>query len=258
MLNPDDLKGKIAVVTGGSTGIGQALAQGLAQSGARVVIVNRNAENGKAAAKKIVDQGLDAVSIPADLSRKEGVEKMAGEVLSRFDRIDILVNNAGTGVRKSALDLTEEDLDHIFDLNFKAVFRCCKIVGRKMIDQGGGKIVNVSSLAKHFTAMNRSGYSASKAAVSQYTRTLALEWAKYGVYVNDICPGIIRTPLTGAYIDSDENRMKVVLGKIPLKRLGRPEDMVGAVLFLASSASDYMTGQSLIIDGGYSLGCMDW
>ena len=253
-----DLKDKIAVVTGGSRGIGYALAQGLATYGVKVVIVNRRPSEGEAAARSIKDSGGMAISIPADVSQKNSVREMVRKVLDRFERIDVLVNSAGINVRKPAIEITEEDFDTVLDTNLKGIFFCCQAVGRQMIQQKKGKIINVSSLAAIMGYMIRAPYCASKAGVSQLTRALALEWARYGVYVNAIGPGIIQTPLVETYMRSDPERLERTKRKIPLGRFGKPEDLVGITLFLASETSDYMTGQTLYLDGGYFLGCMDW
>jgi NAD(P)-dependent dehydrogenase (short-subunit alcohol dehydrogenase family) len=253
-----DLSNKVAIVTGGSRGIGLTLAKGLARSGTPIVIVNRTPSAGEGAAQAIREAGGSAVSIPADVCQKESVERMVEKTLEHYGRIDILVNSAGVNVRKPATELTEEDVDMIFDTNLKGLFLCCQLVGKEMIRQRRGKIINISSMAATFGLVNRSPYTASKAGVSQLTKAFALEWAKYGVYVNAIAPGIIQTPLTEAYMKSDPERLERTLRKLPIGRFGKPEDLIGVTLFLASQASDYMTGQTLYIDGGYSLGCMDW
>lgn len=253
-----NLGGKIAVVTGGSQGIGFALAKGLAKCSAQVVIVNRRVENGEQAAKLIRDDGGAATAIPTDVSKRSSVEAMVQKVLDRFGRIDILVNDAGVNVRKPATEVTEEDLNTMIDLNLKGLFFCCQAVAKHMIKQGGGKIINISSMVSTYAMMNRAPYCATKAGVSQLTRTLALEWAKFGINVNAIGPGIVRTPLTEVYMKSDPQRYEKVLGKVPLGRVSTPEDLIGVTVFLASDASDYMTGQTIIVDGGYTLGCLDW
>lgn len=253
-----DLSNKIAIVTGGSRGIGLTLAKGLANSGSQVVIVNRNPSDGEAAAQGIREAQGSAISIPADVSQKEAVQRMVQKTIEHYGRIDILVNSAGVNVRNPAIEMTEEDVDMIFDTNLKGLFFCCQLVGKEMIRQRRGKIINISSMAATFGLVNRSPYTASKAGVSQLTKALALEWAKYGVFVNAIAPGIIQTPLTEAYMRSDPERLERTLRKLPIGRFGKPEDLVGITLFLASEASNYMTGQTLYMDGGYSLGCMDW
>jgi NAD(P)-dependent dehydrogenase (short-subunit alcohol dehydrogenase family) len=253
-----DLRRKVVIVTGGSQGIGLALSQGFAESGCEVVIVNRRPEEGEAAVQAIQDSGGSAISIPADVSQEESVKAMVEGTLQRHGRLDVLVNNAGTAVRKPVLECSVEEFEMMFDINLKGLFLCCKAVGQEMIKQGGGKIVNMSSIAANFALMNRGQYSTTKAGVTQLTRNLAVEWAQYGVRVNAIGPGIIQTPMTEAYIRNNPEKSAKTLQKIPLRRFGKPEDLVGVALFLASNASDYMTGQTLYVDGGYTLGCMDW
>lgn len=253
-----DLSGKVVIVTGGSQGIGLTLAKTLAKAGAQIVIVNRRPSEGEAAAKGIREAGGSAISIPADVSKKKSVEEMVEKTLERYGRIDALVNCAGVIVRKSAIETTERDWDWTMDINLKGLFLCCQAIGKQMIQQKRGKIINISSVAASFGLMNRAPYCASKAGVAQLTRALALEWAKYGICINAIGPGIIRTSLSDAYIKSDQERCEKMIQKIPLGRFGKPEDLAGITLFLASDASDYLTGQTLYVDGGYTVGCMDW
>jgi NAD(P)-dependent dehydrogenase (short-subunit alcohol dehydrogenase family) len=253
-----DLSGKTSIVTGGNQGIGFALAEGLVRCGSGVVIVNRRAAEGEKAAQRLRDAGGSAISISADVSKKDSVVEMVSKVLEHYDRIDVLVNNAGVNVRKSAIEISEEDFNKILDTNLKGFFFCCQVVAQHMIKQGKGKIINVSSMAARFAFLNRAPYSATKAGVSQLTRTLALEWARFGLTVNAIAPGIVQTPLTAAYMQSDPERCQKVLAKVPLGRFSKPEDLMGVTLFLASDGSDYLTGQTLLVDGGFSLGDMDW
>ena len=253
-----DLSGKTAIVTGGNQGIGFALADGLAKYGSTVVIVNRRAEEGEKAAQRIRDAGGSAISIPADVSQKDAVVKMVEKVIDQQGQIDVLVNNAGVNIRKPATEISEEDLNTILDINLKGLFFCCQATAKPMIEQGRGKIINVSSITYTYAFLDRAPYSATKAGVSQLTQTLALEWAKFGLTVNAIGPGIVQTPLTEAYINSDPQRTDRVREMIPLGRFSKPEDLVGVTLFLASNASDYLTGQTIIVDGGFTLGNMDW
>ena len=253
-----DLRGKTAIVTGGNRGIGFALAEGLAKYGATVVIVNRSAEEGEKAAQRMRDAGGSAISIPADVSQKDAVVKMVEKVIDQQGQIDVLVNNAGVNIRKPATEISEKDLNTILDINLKGLFFCCQAAAKPMIEQGRGKIINVSSIAYTYAFLDRTPYSATKAGVSQLTRTLALEWAKFGLTVNAIGPGIVQTPLTEAYMKSDPQRRDRVRKMIPLGRFSKPEDLVGVTLFLASKTSDYLTGQTIIVDGGFTLGNMDW
>jgi len=253
-----DLSNKVSIVTGGSRSIGLELATVLANAGSDIVIVNRNASEGDEAARKIRENGSSAISIPADVSSKDAIEEMVEKTLKQYGRIDVLVNCAGVIVRKPAIETTEKDWDYTMEINLKGLFLCCRAVGKQMIQQKRGKIINISSVAATFGLMNRAPYCASKAGVTQLTRALSMEWATYGICVNAIGPGIIRTVLNDPYIKSDPERYEKMINKIPLGRFGKPEDLAGAALFLASNASDYLTGQTLYVDGGYMAGCMDW
>jgi NAD(P)-dependent dehydrogenase (short-subunit alcohol dehydrogenase family) len=252
------LSGEVAVVTGGSRGIGFALARALARSGAALVVINRSRSACEEAAERIRSEGATALAVPADITQRDLVDGAFDLVVERFGALHILVNCAGTNVRTPAMDVTDREWDTIVDTNLRGLFLCCRAAARHMSVGGGGKIINMSSLAAGFGFVNRSVYSATKAAVSQLTRALALEWASVGVTVNAIAPGILRTPLTEAYVEAEPARLERVLAKTPLGRLGTPEDLVGVALLLASRASDYITGQTIVVDGGYSLGCMDW
>lgn len=253
-----DLVGKVAVVTGGNQGIGLTLANTLAKAEAQIIIVNRRPSEGEEAAKSIRETGGSAISIPADVTKRKSIKEMVEKTLERYGKIDVLVNCAGMIVRKPATETTEEDWDWTMDINLKGLFLCCQAVGEQMIRQRRGKIINISSMMATLGSINRAPYCASKAGVTQLTRALALEWAKYGIYVNAIAPGIIRTSLNDAYLKSNPEREEKVIRKIPLGRFGKPEELAGIALFLASDASDYLTGQTIYVDGGYTLGCMDW
>ena len=236
--------------------MGVHFARALSEAGAATVITDIKPVEA-AADLKAKQDGEKITYLPADVSQKGSVEEMVKKVLEAHGRIDILMNCAGVIVRKPALETTERDWDWTIDINMKGLFMCCQEAGKQMIKQGKGKIVNISSLGATYALNDRAVYCASKAGVSQITRTLALEWGKYGVYVNAIAPGVIRTPLNAAYIET-HRQIDGVVGKIPLGRLGKPEDLVGTALFLASDASDYLTGQTIYVDGGYTLGCLVW
>ena len=253
-----DLQGKVVVVTGGSRGIGYAIAQGLAAYGTKIIIANRGEAEGQAAAEAVNDSGGTAKAIVTDVSSRMSVLQLIQKTLDEFGRIDVLVNNAGTGIRKPAIDYSEEEIDLILDINFKGLYFCSQEAAKIMIGQGRGKIINLSSMGAFYALVDRAPYCGSKGGVSQLTRVFALEWARYGIQVNAIAPGIIETPLTAPYIENNPEKVQNSLRKLPAGRLGKPEDVVGTVLFLASSASDYITGQIIAIDGGYTLGCMDW
>ena len=248
-----DLKEKVAIVTGGNRGIGFAIAAGLAKAGAAVVIANRNAETGRQAAENIQGSGFKATSVPTDVSQKSSVENLAAGVIDKFSRIDILVNSAGVIDRGPVEDFSEQQYDYIMDTNLKGLFFCCQLVGRAMIRQGRGKIINISSNVSEVIQAGRVVYAASKAGVSHLTRGFALEWAKHNINVNAIGPGPTITELNRKYFEDNPADLKARIASIPMARLGDPLDLVGAAIFLASDASNYVTGQTLLVDGGSTI-----
>jgi 2-deoxy-D-gluconate 3-dehydrogenase len=243
-----DLSGKAALVTGANTGIGQAIAVALAQAGADVAVAGRSepAETLELLAKT----GRKALSIKADLSSIEPVNRIIDEALAGLGRIDILVNNAGI-IRRNDLDVfTEEDWDAVVDTNLKTLFFLSQAAARHMVGQGSGKIVNIASLLSFQGGIRVPSYAAAKSGVAGVTKAMANELAPRGVQVNAIAPGYITTNNTAA-LQGDETRNRQILERIPTGRWGRPEDIAGAAVFLASSAADYVTGQVLAIDGGW-------
>ncbi|MFH1015784.1 MAG: glucose 1-dehydrogenase [Chloroflexota bacterium] len=248
-----DLSGKIAIVTGGNQGIGLAIAQGLARAGATVVIANRRAEAGEAAALSLQAEKLKAIAIPVDISKLSSIEELVKKTLDKFGKIDILVNNAGVVLRKPALGFTEAEWDRIIDTNLKGTFFCCQAVGREMVKRQTGKIINVSSVVSQVAQVDRSVYSASKAGVSHLTRALALEWAPFHVNVNAIGPGVTHTDINRQYFKDHPEVLQAFIDDIPMGRAGNVDDCIGAAVFLASEASDFITGQTLIIDGGMTI-----
>jgi 2-deoxy-D-gluconate 3-dehydrogenase len=197
--------------------------------------------------------GLKVSAVAADVSNKSSVESLVTQVQRDLKRIDILVNNAGVIARKPALDASEEEWDRIFDINLKGLFFCCQIVGREMVKRGRGKIINISSNVSEVAMAGRSIYAVSKAGVSHLTRTLALEWAPHGVNVNAIGPGPTITELNQAYFDEHPKDLSERIASIPMARMGAPSDHVGAAIFLASDASDFVTGQTILVDGGSTI-----
>ncbi len=248
-----DLTDKTAVVTGGNRGIGFAIAQGLAKQGARIVIANRNADGGMAAVQLLRDQGYEAEAVTTDVSIATSVAHLVDTVVRRFGRIDILVNSAAVIVRKPVEEISEEEWDRVMGTNLRGAFLCCRDVGRHMIAQRKGKIINISSNVSQVIQPLRSIYCVSKAGLSHLTRAMALEWAPYGVNVNAIGPGPTITELNSAYFAENPRDLQDRVDSIPMGRMGAPTDHVGAAVFLASEESDFMTGQTLIVDGGSNL-----
>ncbi len=248
-----DLSGKVAIVTGGNQGIGLAISRGLAEAGAAVIIANRRAEEGKQAAESLKKDGLNVISIPTDVSDEASIAAMVSKVVKDFGKIDILVNNAGVIIRKAAEEITREDWDHIMNTNLRGAFFCCQLVGREMIKQKKGKIINISSDASQRATAERSVYATSKAGVSHLTRCLAVEWAKYNINVNAIGPGPTHTPLNKKYYEENPDKLQQTVQSIPMGRMGDTSDYIGAAVFLASEASNFMTGQTLLIEGGSTI-----
>ena len=248
-MNPlFDLTGKIAVVTGGSTGIGACMSLGLAESGADVVLVNRVASS--ETEQKIKSLGRKSMVIVADLLKRESPELIVKQVIDHFGRIDVLINNAGIIRRAPAVDFTEADWDEVMMINSRSAFFMCQLAGREMMKQKKGKIINIASLLSFQGGILVPSYAASKAAIAQVTKALANEWAQYGINVNAIAPGYIATNNTKA-LREDPVRSKSILDRIPAARWGSPDDLKGAAVFLASSASDYVNGHVLVVDGGW-------
>jgi NAD(P)-dependent dehydrogenase (short-subunit alcohol dehydrogenase family) len=249
-MNMFDLSGRIAIVTGGNQGIGFGIAQGLAGAGATVVIANRRAAEGQKAAESLRQEGYKAIAIPTDVSQKASIAAMVKEVLKQFRKIDILVNNAGVIIRKPLEDFEEEEWDTIHNTNLRGLFFCCQLVGREMIKRKKGKIINISSILSQITQSGRGVYATAKAGVSHLTRCLAMEWSRYNINVNAIGPGLTITPINEKYFKDNPDDLKKILEGIPIGREAYPRDYAGTAVFLASDASDYITGQTLLVDGG--------
>jgi 2-deoxy-D-gluconate 3-dehydrogenase len=248
MTNPFDLSGKVAVVTGANTGIGQAIALALAAAGADIAAVGRTpAEDTVAKARAL---GRKAEIVSADLSTIEPVSRVVDETVAKLGGLDILVNNAGIIRRADAVDFTEEDWDAVVDTNLKSVFFLCQAAGRHMIANGGGKIINIASMLTFQGGIRVPSYTASKSGIGGLTKLLANEWATKGVNVNAIAPGYIATNNTAA-LQADEVRNKSIVDRIPAGRWGDPSDLGGAAVFLASRAADYVQGHILAVDGGW-------
>ncbi len=247
-MNPFDLSGRVAVVTGANTGIGQAIAIALAQAGADVALVGRTPAEDTATA--IRDLGRRALIVSADLSSIEPVQRIVDETVAGLGGLDILVNNAGIIRRADAVDFTEADWDAVVDTNLKSVFFLCQAAGRHMIAQGRGRIINIASMLTFQGGIRVPSYTASKSGIGGLTKLLANEWAKHGLSVNAIAPGYIATNNTAA-LQADEARNAAILDRIPAGRWGDAAGLGGAAVFLASDAAAYVQGHILAVDGGW-------
>lgn len=241
------LAGKVALVTGAAQGIGKAVALLLARNGAEIIVSDINLEKAEETAKEVQALGRKALAIKVDVAKLDDVEKMVGAILARFGQVDILVNNAGIARDKLILRMTEEDWDAVLNINLKGTFNCTKAVVRHMSKQRSGKIVNIASVVGEMGNAGQGNYAASKAGVIGFTKTIAREFAQRGINVNAIAPGYIETPMTDALPDKAKEELKRL---IPMDRLGKPEDVAEAVLFLVLEASSYITGQVLNVNGG--------
>lgn len=245
------LDGKVAIVTGGAGGIGEALALGLGIHGAKVVVASRNQEAIDKVAQKITaESGNEAVAIACDVTDEGSVQTLADAVVKKFGKIDILVNAMGMNIKHDAFEYPMEDWDKLFNVNVKGTMIACKIVGKVMKAQGKGAIVNLSSVRgiRGYTGGN-SGYCATKGAVELITKALALEWAPLGIRVNALGPALVITPGT-RHIAENPELAKKYASAVPMGRIGMPEDMVGAVIYLASDAAGFVSGQTIYVDGG--------
>jgi NAD(P)-dependent dehydrogenase (short-subunit alcohol dehydrogenase family) len=251
-MNPKgiDVAGKVAVVIGGTSGIGKALALGLAEAGADVVATARREDHVRQIAAEIRALGRRSLEIPSDVADRTSLESLQTAVLAEFGRVDILVNCAGITRRTPTLELDESLWDSILDTNLTGTLRACQIFGRHMVQRGYGRIINIASLTSFVGLFEVAAYAASKAAVASLTKSLAVEWARHGVCVNAIAPGVFRTALNAELLDST-GRGKEFLLRTPMGRFGRVEELVGAAIFLASDAASFVTGEILVVDGGF-------
>jgi NAD(P)-dependent dehydrogenase (short-subunit alcohol dehydrogenase family) len=244
------LKGKVALITGSARGIGKEFAVGFAREGAQVIVNGRNLEKASAVAKEIESLGTPSMAVAGDVTVSQDVARMVDEAVDKFDRIDILVNNAGVSpFILGAEKIKEEGWDQVIDVNLKGVFLCCQAVGKKMIQQGGGKIINIASTAGLLGEQGLLPYSVSKAGVMMMTRVLAYEWSKHNISVNAIAPGFIAGGMNASILNK-EILVSGLKQKVPLKRLADPGEIVGVAVFLASEESSYINGTTIVADGG--------
>ena len=247
------LKDKISLVTGSGQGIGKAIALTFATEGSYVVVNDIDLDKATTVAEEINTSGGKALPIRADVSKSKEVSNMVAEAIRSFDKIDILVNNVGIQTMSPFLNLSEEEWQRVIDLNLKGTFLCSQMVAREMVKNRKGKIINISSIHQSIHRCNKAHYDASKAGIMILTKDMALELSKYKIYLNCISPVTIATPMNKDILDSPE-RIAEMNSKIPLGRMGQPEEVAQAALFLASDEADYITGATICIDGGSSLG----
>jgi 2-deoxy-D-gluconate 3-dehydrogenase len=246
-----DLDGKVAIVTGASRGLGKAMAIGLAKAGADVVVTDI------LDVSKVVEEikkiGRKSTGLLVDVSNKSSVEAMVKQTLEKFGRIDILVNNAGILRMGNAESLSKDDWDKVINVNLTGQFLCAQAVGAQMIQlKKGGRIINISSIAGIGGYSQAVAYNASKAGVISLTKTLAVEWARHNINVNAICPGVFATDMTADFLESEEFK-KSIKNNVPLGRYATPDEIIGTTIYFSSKASDYVTGHSLVIDGGWTI-----
>jgi NAD(P)-dependent dehydrogenase (short-subunit alcohol dehydrogenase family) len=253
-----DITGRVAIVTGGSKGIGFGMATDLAEAGADVAIVSRHLEEGKAAAEEVKKRGRRGLAIAADVRAPAECEMLVRKTVEAFGTVNILINCAGTNIRKPLIEYQEEEWDTVLETNLKGLFFCSQAAAKVMLKQEHGRIVNISSGAAQTGVPLLGPYCASKGGITQLTKVCALEWARYGITVNAIGPTYIKTPLTEAWL-SDPARYDAIISRSAIKRLGEPSDLRGMLLLLASDASSYITGQTFYVDGGSLAGWpVDW
>ncbi|HVP99890.1 MAG TPA: glucose 1-dehydrogenase [Candidatus Thermoplasmatota archaeon] len=246
-----NLRTKTAVVTGASRGLGQAMAVGLAKAGATVVAADLL--DVSVTVDDIMRLGRDSLGVTLDVTKSTDIKKMVQQAVKKFGRIDILVNNAGIVRQAPAESMTQKDWNDVINVNLNGEFLCAQEVGKQMIKQQAGRIINIASVAGLYGSAGSAAYSASKAGIILFTKALALEWAKHNINVNAICPGVFVTAMTDSYL-KDPGFQQTIKTRVPLARPGVPEELVGTVIYLSSRASEYMTGHALVVDGGWTAG----
>jgi NAD(P)-dependent dehydrogenase (short-subunit alcohol dehydrogenase family) len=251
------LEGRVALVTGAAGGIGRALCEGMAGAGAAVALADIRADAMAPVAASIRAMGREAGCFEVDIARRDSIRRLVAQIAARFHRIDILVNCAGINKREAILDVAEETFERILNVNLRGVFQLSQEVAARMIRQGGGKIIHIGSLTSEMGLAGVSVYGVSKAGVSQLAMSMAIEWARHNIQVNCIVPGFMRTELTTALWE-DEAKAAWMRGRIAAERPGEPQELLGAVILLASAASSYITGQTWCVDGGVTAGGLHW
>lgn len=245
-----DLTGRTAVVIGGTSGIGHAIALGLADAGANVIASSRRKEQVDAVAAEIEQRGRKSLRITSDVDHRESLEALLAAAIQEFRTVEILVNCAGRTKKASTLDFSEDDWNQIINTNLTGTLRACQVFGRHMIGNRYGRIINIASLSSFISLFEVAAYSASKAAVASLTKSLAIEWAAQGVCVNAIAPGVFPTPLNEKLLKGSPRGEEFVL-RTPMKRFGKVEELAGAAVFLASESASFVTGEVLCVDGGF-------
>lgn len=247
-----DLNGKVAIVTGAGRGLGRAMAMALAEAGAKVVVASRTRSELDAFVAEVEARGGEALAQPCDITDEVSVEAMVDTAVERFGTVDVLVNNSGVLSTVPLVDQSVEDWDRVISTNLRGVFLATRAVGRRMVGQGSGKVINISSNFSIMGVANHAAYAASKAAVTAFTRSMSIEWARYGIQVNALAPGYFATELNRDIREDTETFNKVVRA-VPARRMGEPEEIKPWILLLAGPASDFMTGETIVIDGGQSV-----
>lgn len=256
LLDRFRLDGKTVIVTGGNRGIGRGISEGMADVGANVVIANRDEDSGTAAAEEIAaEYGIETLAVPTDITEREDVEALVDATVDEFGGVDALVNNAGITINTPAEEMSEDEWDQVMDINLKGLFFCTKFAGQRMIDAGGGSIVNISSISAFIAnhPQPQVSYNASKAGVEGFTHQLAEEWAEHGIRINNINPGYVWTDILEGVTEDDPEMVEEWFDGMLMDEMARPEDIAPLAVFLASEASWYMTGSSVVIDGGYTV-----
>lgn len=244
------LKGKTALITGGGRGLGKSMAIALAAAGADVAVASRTGQQLKDTVEELKNYGVRATNYAVDVTKLADIDKLVTDFVNEFGKIDILVNGAGMNIRKPVIDVTEEDWDYLMAVNLKSAFFVSQAVAKAMIPKKSGKIINLASLTSVIGLPNICMYGASKGGISQLTKGMAVEWAQYNIQVNAIGPGYFKTAMTAALFEKQES-VKALINRIPIGRIGVGEDLFGATVFLASDASNYITGQTIYVDGGW-------